>query len=212
MYPGPEGSSLNHKWAYCNNGVRQVSKVDEVPRGVSLAVSSLQARHSTLKPSTCPCKTHMSATACPVLTPLPPPLWPSSDFSLLASTRSTTTSLDSVSFPTTSLTQGRQAVTFSAPRTTEESGCALRTSRALPEVPKWFHSFSCCLHVLPSSRLFLRTMIFKLFQVRVSVPSSVLPSCPAVLEPRAQKVRLLCSYLISSIHTHVASLVPTRIE
>ena len=160
---------------------------------------------------TCPCKTHMSATACPVLTPLPPPLWkqwPSSDFSLLASAHSTTTSLDSVSFPTTSLTQGCQAVTFSAPRMTAESGCALRTSRALPEVPKWFHLFSCCLHVLPSSRLFLCTMIFKLFQVRVSVPSL----CPAILEPRAQKVRLLCSYSISSIHTHVASLVPTRIE
>ena len=37
MYPGPEGSSLNHKWAYCNDGIRQVSKVDEVPRGVFTA-------------------------------------------------------------------------------------------------------------------------------------------------------------------------------
>ncbi|KAF8546805.1 hypothetical protein OG21DRAFT_1372090, partial [Imleria badia] len=32
MYPGPEGSSLNHKRAYCSNGVKQVSKAgNEVP-------------------------------------------------------------------------------------------------------------------------------------------------------------------------------------
>ena len=32
MYPGPEGSSLNHKRAYCSDGVKQVSKAgDEVP-------------------------------------------------------------------------------------------------------------------------------------------------------------------------------------
>ncbi|KAF8447599.1 hypothetical protein L210DRAFT_3326256, partial [Boletus edulis BED1] len=32
MYPGSEGSSLNHKRAYCSDGVRQVSKAgDEVP-------------------------------------------------------------------------------------------------------------------------------------------------------------------------------------
>jgi hypothetical protein len=31
MYPGPEGSLLNHKRAYCSDGVKQVSKVDEVP-------------------------------------------------------------------------------------------------------------------------------------------------------------------------------------
>ena len=31
MYPGPEGSFLNHKRTYCNDGIRQVSKVDEVP-------------------------------------------------------------------------------------------------------------------------------------------------------------------------------------
>ncbi|KAF8444446.1 hypothetical protein L210DRAFT_3311152, partial [Boletus edulis BED1] len=32
MYPSSEGSSLNHKRAYCSDGVRQVSKAgDEVP-------------------------------------------------------------------------------------------------------------------------------------------------------------------------------------
>lgn len=32
MYPGPEGSSLNYKKAYCSDGVRQVSKAsNEVP-------------------------------------------------------------------------------------------------------------------------------------------------------------------------------------
>ena len=32
MYPGPEGSPLNHKRAYCSDGVKQVSKAsEEVP-------------------------------------------------------------------------------------------------------------------------------------------------------------------------------------
>ena len=31
MYPGLEGSSLNHRRAYCSDGVRRVSKVNEVP-------------------------------------------------------------------------------------------------------------------------------------------------------------------------------------
>ena len=31
MYPGPEGSSLNHKKEYCGDGVKQVSKADKVP-------------------------------------------------------------------------------------------------------------------------------------------------------------------------------------
>ena len=31
MYPGPEGSALNHKRGYCSDGVKQVSKHEEIP-------------------------------------------------------------------------------------------------------------------------------------------------------------------------------------
>ncbi|KAI9463754.1 hypothetical protein HD554DRAFT_2026995, partial [Boletus coccyginus] len=31
MYLGPEDSLVNHKKGYCSNGMKQISKVDEVP-------------------------------------------------------------------------------------------------------------------------------------------------------------------------------------
>jgi hypothetical protein len=179
MYPGPEGSSLNHKRAYCSDGVKQVSKVDEVPpwpqpHGVFTAGKTFhpQAFYVTLQDT-------YERYCMPSAEPAPTPTMETVAFVRLLASRIRTFNDNVIGFrlfPTTSLTRKCRAVTFSAPRTTAESGCASHTSslRALPEVPHFCIVFTYSYCLFFSSSPFFCAVLF--LPVRVPVPSS----CPVV--------------------------------